>query len=143
MRTNAHGASDVAEGVLEAWFRSGALAVIVKPGDGFDVTSAFVFLAQGIVDVDVDDLRCVGSFCLGDEPVHLMDAESGSHFASFPGADAEKIGHIGSIWGFHKLPLQCSQRLSIFADQERVGHIQDMTMLWLTELDFERVQKRA
>jgi hypothetical protein len=41
--------------------------VIVKPGDRFDVTSSFVFLAQGIVDVDVDDVRYVGPSCLGDE----------------------------------------------------------------------------
>jgi hypothetical protein len=117
--------------------------VIVKPGNGFDVTSSFVFLAQGIVEVDVDHVRRVGSFCLGDKPVHLVGAESGSHCGSLPGADAEEIGHIGSVWGFHKLPLHCSQRLSIFADQERVGHIQDMATLWLTESDTKRVQKRA
>jgi hypothetical protein len=117
--------------------------VIVKPGDGFDVTSFFVLLAKGIVDIDVDNTRRVRPFCFGDEPVHLLDAKSSSYVGGLPRADAKKIGHIGSIWGFHKLPLQCSQRLSIFADQERVGHIQDMMTLWLTELDTERVQKRA
>jgi len=84
-----HGTGDVAEAILV-----GACAVVEKPIDRLQMASVLVFLAQGIVDVDVDNLGRTDALPFGDEPGHLMSPQGRSHRVGLPGADAQAIGHI-------------------------------------------------
>jgi hypothetical protein len=104
------------------------------PSDGLEMPGGFVLFAQGVVDVDVDDFRRSCSLGFGQEPSHLMGTHGSSRVGGMPGADAQKIGHVRCIRCFHELPLKGCQGLGVFASQKRVGHVENMTTLRLTEL---------
>jgi hypothetical protein len=45
------------------------------------------------------------------------------------------VGHVGGIGGFDELTLQSGQGLLVFADQERIRHIQYVPPLRFRKLD--------
>jgi len=64
-----------------------------------------VFLAEGVVDVDVEHLGCATAFGCGEHPGNLVLAQGRAHSARLPRADTQKIGHIRGIGRRHKLAL--------------------------------------
>jgi len=142
-RADAHGALQVAKAILEARLVLGAFAVIVKPIDRFQMPRVLVFLAQRVVDVDVDDLGRPEVLRLGQRPGHLVDTQGGTHVFGGPGADAQKIGRVGGIGGVQELPLERRQGLLVFAHQQRIGHIEDVAALRLREVEVQLVEKGA
>jgi hypothetical protein len=83
------------------------------------------------------------TFCLGDQPGNLMRTQSRSHIVGLPKTEAQKVAHIGCIGCFDELSLQRGQCLGVLADQQGIGHIQNMAVLRTAELNVELVEKRT
>jgi hypothetical protein len=71
------------------------------------------------------------TFGLSHSPIHLIDAQAAPNVLCFPRADAQKIGHVGSIRCCDELPLESSQSFFVFANQEGVGQVEHVLTLGL------------
>ena len=69
------------------------------------------------------------------EAYPLMSAQDGSHPVGLPGTNAQEIVPVGSGGGGDQLPLEGRQGLLAFADQERIGPVQNRAALRLTEFE--------
>ena len=79
----------------------------------------------------VENLGQVETLRLCHCPTHLAGSDGRPPSACLPGTDAQKIGLVGSIRRFDKLPLQRRQRFGVFADQQRIHQVEHVLALRL------------
>jgi len=100
--------------VARAVFR--ALAVVVEPCHRFQMLRSFVFLAEGVVNVNVEHFGGATVFGRGEHLRDLVLTQGRAHSTRLPRADAQEVGHIRGIGRLYKLPLQRRKGLLVLAD---------------------------
>jgi hypothetical protein len=94
--------------------------------------------ARAAVDArNVTHLGLALTLGFAENPGYMSRPHGGPQFLRRPGADAEKIGHIGRINGIQELPLQGGQGLGLLANQQCIGQVQQMLSLRLREAEIQ------
>jgi hypothetical protein len=137
----AQGTFQVAERLVVAGLARGGFVVIVEPVDGLDLRSLLILLAEGVVEVDIQDLGKAPPLSLGHQPLDLMAAQRGPHLLSAPGTDPKEIRPVGGVGRIEKLALQRGQGLGFVADQQAVCQIEEMVSLRSGQRETQHIEQ--
>ena len=120
---------------MVAGLARGGFVVIVEPVDGLHMRRLLVLLAQGVVEVDIQNLGETPPLGFGHQPLDLVAAQSRPNVLGVPGTDPKEIRPVGRVGGVEELPLQGRQGLGLVADQQAVNELEKMIALRLGQAE--------
>src|SRR5262249_7584490 len=103
--THAHRADQINESVFIARLFGPTLSMIVMNVNRFEPEGRLIFLAERVVNVEVDYLSLTTFFGLLNDPVDLGLEQFGTHHLGIPTGDAQEVGPIRGVGRLNELTL--------------------------------------